>query len=218
MDKYVILRERFEQNKDEANAVHMSKYMRDKFVFYGLSTPKRRALYKEILKNEKSNRVIDWDFLDQCYEDDHREFQYLVLDYLAAMKKFLAFEDIPRIMTYLKTKQLWDTIDKLDRIVGNIADDRVSDVMLTWSLDDDLWLRRAAIDHQIGRKEKTDKELLSRIIVNNFGSHEFFINKAIGWSLRDYSKVDPDWVRDFLKKHKTQMDSLCINEASKYIR
>ena len=53
--------------------------------------------------------------------------------------------------------------------------------------------------------------------MNNFGSDEFFINKAIGWALRDYSKTNPDWVRAFIDKYKDQMDKLSIKEASKYI-
>ena len=60
-------------------------------------------------------------------------------------------------------------------------------------------------------------ELLEKIIVNNFGSNEFFINKAIGWSLRDYSKTNPKWVKEFVGKYKDKMDKLSIKEASKYI-
>ena len=67
-------------------------------------------------------------------------------------------------------------------------------VMLDWSKDQDFWLRRIAIDHQLMRKEKTDTDLLEKVILNNLGQNEFFINKAIGWSLRNYSKVNPDWV------------------------
>ena len=89
--------------------------------------------------------------------------------------------------------------------------------MLKWSKDEDFWIRRLAIDHQLCRKEKTNIELLEQIIVNNFGSDEFFINKAIGWSLRDYSKTNPDWVRNFISKYKDKMDKLSIKEASKYI-
>ena len=89
--------------------------------------------------------------------------------------------------------------------------------MLEWSKDEDLWVRRIAIDHQLCRKEKTNTELLERIIVNNFGSDEFFINKAIGWALRDYSKTNPEWVKDFVNKYNTKMHSLSIKEASKYI-
>ena len=89
--------------------------------------------------------------------------------------------------------------------------------MLKWSKDEDFWVRRIAIDHQLCRKEKTNTELLEKIIVNNFGSNEFFINKAIGWSLRDYSKTNPKWVKEFVEKYKDKMDKLSIKEASKYI-
>ena len=49
------------------------------------------------------------------------------------------------------------------------------------------------------------------------GESEFFINKAIGWALRDYSKTNPQWVKDFIEKYKNNMASLSIREASKYI-
>lgn len=89
--------------------------------------------------------------------------------------------------------------------------------MLKWSQDDDFWLRRIAIDHQLLRKDQTDQHLLEKIIVNNLNSDEFFINKAIGWSLRDYSKTDPEWVRNFIEKYQDKMSSLSIKEASKYL-
>lgn len=219
MDKYIEIKNIFQENKDEQNAVKMSSYMRNLFTFYGLPTPKRKTLYKELLKSEKKNKVIDWAFLDKCYKDEHREFQYLVMDYLSAMQKFLTFDDVPKIEKYIRTRQWWDTIDGFDRIVGNIAfvDDRINNLMLKWSIDEDFWVRRIAIDHQLCRKEKTNIELLEKILVNNFGSKEFFINKAIGWSLRDYSKTNPDWVRAFIEKYKNQMDKLSVKEAGKYL-
>ena len=135
------------------------------------------------------------------------------------MQKFLTYDDIPKIWKYIKEKQWWDSIDCLDRIVGEIglSDSRVDELMLQWSLDEDLWVRRLAIDHQLLRKEKTNRELLGQIIVNNLGSKEFFINKAIGWSLRDYSKTDPEWVKDFIDQYKDRMDKLSIREGSKYL-
>lgn len=74
-----------------------------------------------------------------------------------------------------------------------------------------------AIEHQLGLKERTDTELLRKIIVNSLGSNEFFINKAIGWALREYSKTDVRWVKEFLDIHKAEMDSLSMKEASKLI-
>ena len=219
MDMYLEIKAKFEENRDEDNAVKMSAYMRNLFRFYGLPTPKRKAIYKDFIKEEKKKKTIDWDFLDKCYQDDYREFQYLVMDYLQGMQKFLTYDDVPHIKKYIKSKQWWDTIDGLDRIVGNIAfvDDRINNLMLEWSLDKDFWVRRIAIDHQLCRKEKTNTELLEKILINNFGSSEFFINKAIGWSLRDYSKTNPEWVRNFVETYKDRMDKLSIREASKYL-
>lgn len=219
MDKYIRLKNKFEQIKDKDDAILMSKYMRNLFKFYGVKTDKRRELYKEFLKEEKSLKTIDWEFLDKCYEDEHREFQYLVFDYLKALDEYLIYEDIPKIKKYVKLKQWWDTIDFFDKIIGNIGltDYRVDALMLEWSKDEDFWLRRIAIDHQNGRKEKTNSELLEKIIVNNFGSNEFFINKAIGWSLREYSKTNRKWVRNFIEKYKDKMSKLSIKEGSKYI-
>ena len=219
MDKYFDIKKRFEEKEDKENAAQMAKYMRDQFVFYGLPTPKRKALYKDFLKEEKKSGQIDWAFLDRCYEDEHREFQYLVCDYLTVMDNFLAYDDIPRIKAYIKCKSWWDTTDSLDRVIGQIGlrDSRVDALMLEWSLDDDFWVRRVAIDHQLCRKEKTNTELLEKILVNNFGSDEFFINKAIGWSLRDYSKTNPEWVRAFVEKHAVRMAKLSVKEAGKYI-
>ena len=219
MDKYSKIKQLFEQNRDEENAIKMSKYMRDLFKFYGIPTPIRKSLYKDLLKEEKAKKTIDWNFLDKCYEDDYREFQYLALDYIENMQKFLTYDDVPKLYKYIKAKQWWDTIDRFDRIVGNITfkDGRINDLMLKWSKDEDFWLRRIAIDHQLGRKNKTNTKLLEQILINNFGSDEFFINKAIGWSLRDYSKTNRNWVKDFLSKYENKMDKVSLKEAYKYI-
>lgn len=131
----------------------------------------------------------------------------------------MVLADLPRLKQLAQTKSWWDSIDGLDKLVGKIVLDNPEgkQTILEWSLDDDFWLRRIAIDHQLLQKEKTDTELLEKILVNNLNQKEFFINKAIGWSLRDYSKTNPDWVRTFLDKYCSQMAGLSIREASKYI-
>jgi 3-methyladenine DNA glycosylase AlkD len=219
MEMYQTIKQQFELNRDNDRAVQMAQYMRNQFKFYGLATPVRKSIYKDFLKTEKSKKVLDWAFLDQCYQNEYREFQYLAVNYLATMQPFLTYEDIPKIKNYAKTKQWWDTIDGLDRIIGYIglSDKKVNDLMLAWSKDSDFWIRRIAIDHQLLRKEQTDTELLSKIICNNFDSNEFFINKAIGWSLREYSKCNPQWVKVFVEKHKADLSKLSFREASKYV-
>lgn len=219
MDKYQKIKQAFETLSDTAKAVQMSAYMRNRFKFYGIQTPQRRQAYKSVLAAEKKTGIVNWKLLELCWNDEHREFQYFVMDYLAAMQRLLKYDDVPAIERFIRTKQWWDTIDGLDRIVGNIAfpDSRINNLMLKWSEDGDFWVRRVAIDHQLCRKLDTDVELLEKILTNNFGSSEFFINKAIGWSLRDYSKSNPEWVRDFLRRHSARMSPLSIREASKYL-
>lgn len=219
MDKFSEIKKLFEANQDKENAIAMSKYMRNLFPFYGIKAPLRKEICKNFLKEEKKAEQIDWAFLDKCYQNKHREFQYLANDYLIALHNQLSYRDISKIKKYIQTKSWWDTIDFLDQVVGDIGlrDQRVDSLMLKWSTDKDFWVRRIAIDHQLGRKEKTNTELLEKIILNNFGSDEFFINKAIGWSLRDYSKTNPRWVKAFVDAHRDKMSPLSLREASKYI-
>jgi len=208
----------FRSSADIEKAGPMSAYMRKQFHFLGILTPRRKELSRSFFKTVKKTD-LDWDFVFKCWQQSEREFQYLAKDYLARQKENLTAVDIPRLRALAVQKSWWDTIDGLDVIVGDIAlrFPKVNATVLDWSVDDNFWLRRIAIDHQLGRKTKTNVELLELIIVNNFGQTEFFINKAIGWSLREYSKTNPDWVRSFINRHKDKMASLSIKEASKYI-
>lgn len=219
MDKFINMKKIFEAAADEENAISMSKYMKDNFPFYGIVAPERKKLYQDFIKTEKKIKAIDWEFLDRCYEDEHREFQYLVYDYLLALKQYVTYEDISKIRVYVITKPWWDTIDFLCKVIGDVGlrDPRTQELMVEWSKDDNMWIKRTAIEHQLCLKDKTNPELLEKILLNSLGSDEFFINKAIGWALRDYSKIDPDWVSEFINNHKDRMSNLSIKEGSKYI-
>ena len=200
------------------DAVAMKAYMKNKFEFLGVKTPVRRKLAKAFFK-QQTDSIIDWNFINEAWNNPYREFQYAALDYLEIRKKLLTPSDLPRLKKLAQTKSWWDTIDLLDRLVGSIIArfPETKEIILSWSCDQDFWLRRLAIDHQLLRKEDTDTELLEKILVNNLGQTEFFINKAIGWALRDYSKTNPDWVRDFIERNRAAMAALSIREGSKYL-
>ena len=219
IDKYQELKQKLIENSNPDLAKQMEKYLRNKFKFYGLKSPERRKSYHDLIKAEKKNKKIDWKLLDQAWSDSHREAQYFVCDYLISLEKYLTFEDIDQIFNYIKSKQWWDTIDSLIKPIGKIGlrDERVNDFMLICSKDNDFWVRRVAIEHQLLRKDKMNIELLEKILENNLNSSEFFINKAIGWALRDYSKSNPEWVREFIENHVSDMAPLSIKEGSKYI-
>ncbi|MBP2621042.1 DNA alkylation repair protein [Streptococcus panodentis] len=203
-------------NPDDAKA--MKAYMKNQFEFLGVKTPVRRKIAKAFFKSQ-TGPDLDWDFVRQAWKVPYRELQYAALDYLDSKKKLLQPEDLPRLKRLAQSKSWWDTIDFLDRLVGSVIYrfPETQKIILDWSQDENFWLRRLAIDHQLLRKEETNTELLEQILLNNLGQTEFFINKAIGWALRDYSKTNPDWVRDFIQKHGKEMAALSIREGSKYL-
>ena len=207
------------QHKNEEQAQRMSKYMLNKFEYIGIKTPERRKIFKNFFKEYKNEEKIDWEFVNKCWENKYREFQYVAADYLKNMKDKLTIDDIPKFKRLILKKSWWDTIDNLDMTIGALAlkDSNVNKILLEWSLDENIWLRRIAIDHQLLRKEKTNTELLEKILKNNLGQAEFFINKAIGWALRDYSKTNPERVKNFIEENKEKMAKLSIKEASKYL-
>ncbi|MFT3944490.1 MAG: DNA alkylation repair protein [Ancrocorticia sp.] len=216
---FQALRALFLDHANPEKAEGMRRYMRDQFEFIGIQTPLRRSLTKSFLKQYKDSSELDWDFVHLCWNDQYREFQYAAVDYLRSRQALLEADDLYRLKELAQKKSWWDTIDGLDQIVGGIALEypEANQTLLQWSTDDDFWLRRIAIDHQLGRKNLTDTGLLETILLNNLNQTEFFINKAIGWALREYSKTDPDWVCRFIEQHRGSMSKLSIREGSKYI-
>ena len=208
-----------EKNRNELLAVSMERYMQDKFSFLGVRGATRTEIYKKYFPEARKSKVIDWDFVESCWNKEEREFQYVVVYYLKTMQKFLKREDISRLKYLIVTKSWWDTVDLLAKVVGSlvIRIEGYDQIMLEWSKDSNIWLKRVAILYQLSLKEKVDKQVLDKILVNNLGDSEFFINKAIGWALRDYSKFNPEWVREFLEKNKNDMVNLSLREASKYL-
>ena len=178
---------------DPGRAGPMSSYMRNQFPFLGISATRRRDVCKPHFAGVKKEGRIDWPFVDACWQCEEREFQYVGADYLRIVRRHLVPGDLIR----------------------RFPDARPT--ILEWARDENMWVRRIAIDHQLLRKGDTDTELLADILQANFGSGEFFIDKAIGWALRDYSKTSPEWVRGFIEDHRGRMSALSIREASKYL-
>lgn len=208
----------FYNNKNEENAVPMAKYMKNKFPFLGLKKLERVALSKEFLKEKKKSKVVDWDFIFKCYELPEREFQYLAIDYMGKIADLFTPNDMEKIEKLITTKSWWDTVDPLSQIVGSIAmkyPETKETTLTRWMESDNIWLKRVSILFQLKYKGKTDTEFLKKAILTNANTNEFFINKAIGWALREYSKTNKEWVRSFIENN--QLSKLSIREGSKYI-
>ncbi len=206
-----------EKLKNETNAKKMSDYMLNKFIFLGIRKPELKAFYTPYFKESKKY-PFSWDFIDICYSKDYREAQYMAIEYLNLNIKNLTDTDLEKLKKLITNKSWWETVDSLDNLVGSIIlkNQSLESEMLKWSISDNIWLKRVSIDFQQRYKNNTNKELLEKIIKNNLGTKEFFINKAIGWSLREYSKTNKEWVSEFILKYENQLDKLSIKEAKKY--
>ncbi|KRL92283.1 DNA alkylation repair protein [Limosilactobacillus ingluviei] len=204
---------------DAKRAQGMAHYMRDQFAFFGLSAARRRELARPWLRAAKHAEQVDWSFIDQCWAAPQRELQYLACDYLVLVTPLLTPADWPRLAHLICTKSWWDTVDILIKPVGALVArfPELRRAVLAWSRADNFWLRRAAIEHQLLRKQATDEALLAQIIENNLAVPEFFVQKAIGWALRDYAKTKPAWVMAFLQTHQAAMSALAVREASKHL-
>jgi 3-methyladenine DNA glycosylase AlkD len=208
-----------ELNRDPDRAIGMSAYMRNQFPFLGISKPVRAELCKPFMQAAKQDERIDWDVVDTLWDKPEREFQYVALEYIVALRSSLSFADLGKIKSLISTKSWWDTVDGFPKPVSHIVQQHpeARNTMIDWSADPDFWVRRSAIIHQLPLRAATDTALLETAILNNLGQREFFINKAIGWALREYSKTDADWVRAFIDRHRATLSPLSIREGSKYI-
>lgn len=215
---YQSMFEQLEKMQDLEQGAKMSAYMKDCFPFLGIPKPILTKHIRPYLKQSK-NAEFDWEFVRLCWEKPYREAQYIAIEYILLHEKQLIDTDIHKIRKLIIEKSWWETVDSLDSVVGAVVlkYPYLKEEMRQWSISENIWLRRVSIDFQQKYKEKTDVVLLEEIISNNFGTNEFFINKAIGWSLRDYSKVNPEWVHYFLERHKDSLSTLSMKEASKYL-
>jgi 3-methyladenine DNA glycosylase AlkD len=198
----------------------MRAYMKDRFAFFGIMSPERRALVRAFVSEHGLPPVAAIEAVARdLWAAPERECQYAALDLIERLLRRLPPEAIVWIECLIVTKSWWDTVDPISsRLVGALFR-RFPDVrdpwVDRWRVADDPWLRRTALLFQRGYGEETDAALLFALIRENLGSREFFVQKAIGWALREYSKSAPDAVRRFVAE--TPLPALSRREALKWV-
>jgi 3-methyladenine DNA glycosylase AlkD len=193
-------------------------YMKEIAPFIGVATPERRALVKKIAKGMRVPTSAELGTTARkLWKLEEREFQYAANDLIdihieVADKNFLA-EHIEYLLT---TKPWWDTVDGLGSVAVSPLTDKYGceKIIDKWNKSANIWLNRAAIQHQRGRKYETDVKLVLQYCDDHSDSNEFFIVKAIGWALRDIAKIAPRDVRDFLKSHP-DLGRVAVREAER---
>ena len=201
---------------DPARRAPMAAYMRDQFEFLGVGTPARRAATKALYRGMKAHSSDELILIARALWDcAEREYQYATIDLLAMHADKLDLGHLPFLMELVQSKSWWDTVDAIASVVGKVLRYR-HDGMDQAIIHQNMWVRRVAILHQLGWRDKTDEALLFSYSLRCAHEKEFFIQKAIGWALRDYARHNPQAVRTFTVTEKARLSPLSYREANKH--
>ncbi|MEV4945790.1 DNA alkylation repair protein [Streptomyces sp. NPDC053755] len=194
-------------------------YMKGVAPFLGLRTPERRALSRTVLDGLARPDEQDCTAVAlRCFALAEREYHYFAVDYLRRYVKSCSSDFLPVARQLVTTVSWWDTVDPLAaHVVGGLvaADPALADRMDEWIDDDDLWVARAALLHQLRFRDATDARRLFAYCIRRSWNTDFFIRKAIGWALREYAKSAPGEVRAFVEEHRIRLSPLSVREALK---
>lgn len=209
----------YEAARDPVKAEPMVAYMRHQFAFLGIGAPEQRALTRGVLDGLGRPTQADLSEVAQaCWLRDEREYQYFAVRLLRRYVGVCGADFLDALRPLITTKPWWDTVDELAaHVVGPLVA-TYPDLIATMDVssgDENMWLVRTAILHQVRYRETTNSERLFRYCAARAGHRDFFARKAIGWALREYATVAPDAVRAFVAEHATDLSGLSRREALK---
>jgi 3-methyladenine DNA glycosylase AlkD len=207
---------------DPAKAPAMAAYMKTAQPFFGVPTPMRAAMLKEMgerfappdQKSYARSVMALWQL-------PHREEQYCAISFARRHEQLIVPASLPLYERMIREGAWWDFVDEIaanlvGAVYGNFRD-QTRPVIERWIDDEDMWIRRTALLSHLKHKRDTDAAQLFKHCLKRAHEREFFIRKAIGWALREYSKTDPRAVRAFLTKNRKRLSNLSYAEASKHL-
>ena len=217
-----ILREKLEAQRKESTAEKMSAYLKNKFASFGIKSPQRRVIQKEFFALLPL-KDADFDYralVKELWDFSEREAQYIAQELFAKQqKKFHHPDDLAFIEFLLTHKDWWDSVDFIAATILGFHckkyPEQIPYMVERFTASGHLWLQRSTLIFQLKYKDDVDFDLLKQQILTLKGDKEFFIQKAIGWSLRQYSKYNPEAVKAFLAEH--DFSTLARREGSKYL-
>ena len=220
------LRKALKQAADPAKAPAMQAYMKSAMPYHGVPTTARVEVCNAIFANVRFNTAEAWQsqVLEIWHGARFREERYAAL-HLAGDKRFKLFQTLSAVKMYeelIVTGAWWDYVDGIaSHRIGQILRDYPAPMrrkMLSWSKSTNLWKRRTSILCQLGFKSATDLNLLYACIEPSLGSREFFLQKAIGWALRQHAWTDPLEIKKYVQLNHTRLSPLSRREALKNIK
>ncbi|MBU2019566.1 MAG: DNA alkylation repair protein [Bacteroidetes bacterium] len=202
-------------------ALQFESYMKNKFPFFGIYQPIRKEAQKKYINEWKRLPAFNkWEVVFSLWEIEEREAQYVALDVLKTFsKKEILESDIELIERLILSKPWWDTVDLIASYsVGQyflLFPEKQNFYLEKWTQSNHLWLQRTTLIFQLKYKQQTNFEVLKEQIDHLKKIDEFFIQKAIGWSLREYSKTKPEVVRRYLAQ--MNLSKLAHDQGMKFL-
>ena len=221
MEQFIkTLESEFSKNGDLNSAIAQSAYMKNKFEFYGIRTQVRRKIQKPFLdKDHLPTKKEAKELIKLLWLRPQREYQYFCQELAYCYSEQGEEDDIELFEFMVLHNAWWDTVDfiatKLMGAYFKSYPDNIEPYVRKWISSKNRWLQRSTLLFQLMYKENLDTKILTFTINGLLGSNEFFINKAIGWILRQYSRTDPQWVIDFVGK--TPLSTLSSKEALRLV-
>ena len=211
----------FDEARDPERAVHMARYMKDRFAFYGIAAGPRRALQREVFRGApKPTQRELVRITNASWRKKQRELQYFGADYVRQHVDVCDASFLRQLEKLITTKSWWDTVDLVAAHgVGSLAlrFPSIRKRMNVWIDAENMWIARTALLYQLGYKADTDAGQLFDFCERRASDSEFFIRKAIGWALREYSKTDAKAVRNFVRENDKELSGLSKREALKWL-
>ena len=211
----------FEKHKNAKIALEQKAYMRHQFEFYGLKATVRREIQKPFFIKEYLPQKSEIEhIIKTLWEKPEREYQHFAQELAFKYVKQLELKDINLFEFMVTNKSWWDTVDFIaNKLMGEYFKtfpNQKEKYVTKWLKSNNIWLQRSALLFQLKYKNKIDTVLLSSTINSLLNSKEFFINKAIGWVLREYSRTNPNWVIEFV--NNTELSTLSKKEALRLLK
>lgn len=215
----------FNEASDPARATGQQAYMKSMMPYYGIVMPELRRLCRSAFRARPLASNQEWRATAESLwrRAEFREERYAALE-LVGFRPYRQFFE-PRLLELLDefiiTGAWWDYVDQIAAsFVGALLAEHPQAIrprLQAWSVDEDIWRRRSAIICQIKFKEQTDWPLLQSFILPSMAEKEFFLRKGIGWSLRAYSRTDPQAVLGFVREHRQTLSGLSKREGLKLL-
>ena len=199
----------------------MAAYLKNKFKLLGIKTPERKLIQKQIIDKHGYLALEEIEIVvKELWDLPFREFNCLAIDLIVKYKNQVPETTIDLYHYMLINNSWWDTVDliatnSLGTLISRFPS-LIESHLNKWSLDENIWLQRTAIIHQLKFKDKVNTALLTQYIERSMVTKEFFLNKAIGWSLRQHSRVDSQWAINFVNDH-LGLSNLSQKEALRLI-